>query len=354
MTSKRVVWLLIPLCGVLWAGAAGVLAAPQEPKQAEDRVMVFTGRAWLGVKIDDVTAERAKELKLPGEYGVEVKDVEADSPAAQAGLQAGDVIVAFAEERVHSAAQLRRLVEETPVGRKVAVQVSRGGQLRSLEVALAERPAQVWGRRIRIPEFTLPRIEIPDFDFHLYTSRGRLGISGDELTPQLAEYFGVKQGKGVLVKEVLAGSPAAQAGLKAGDVIVRVDTDEVGDLSGLRRALARERSTREVTLTIIRDRREQALKVVLEEPKEVSPRRTAEVELDPAELDRLASQLQVEALKGQEQAREMQQRLQQQLKEHQLNWQKEWRQRWEQEQRGLKLDWERLQRELEQETGDVI
>lgn len=216
---------------------------------------------WLGVALSDVSAEKARELKLPGEFGALVTEVEPDSPAAKAGLAKNDVILEFAGERVRSVAQLDRLVRETPAGRTVTLQVNRDGQARTLSAKLEGR-----GGSFRMPRVEIPRIRMPDHqEFFFQTGGATLGITGDDLTRQLADYFGVKQGKGVLVREVLAGSSAEKAGLKAGDVIVRVDGHEVGSVSELRRALPQNpEGERKVELTVVRDRREQALSVQVE------------------------------------------------------------------------------------------
>ena len=104
---------------------------PEAPEAAigglESQLLAADGAAWLGVTLKDVTAEKARDLKLPGEYGALVESVGADSAAAKAGLQKGDVIVEFAGERVQSEAQLRRLIRETPAGRTVSLQVIRDG-----------------------------------------------------------------------------------------------------------------------------------------------------------------------------------------------------------------------------------
>lgn len=257
------------------------------------------GGAWLGVRLKDVTAEKAKELKLPGEYGVIVKDVEEESPAAKAGLAKDDVILEFAGEKVRSAAHLRRLVRETPPGRSVTLLASRAGQTRTLTATLAEGRDRIFQLRTLPPVPPIPEIEIPEFDF-VWRGRGaRLGISADELTPQLAEYFGVKGGKGILVREVVVGSAAQKAGLKAGDVIVAVDGKEVATVSKLRRALAGDTDAkRKATLTIVRDRREQTLPVELEPPVPVSPRAITKIEvpgLAPEELKELAAEYKAEA-----------------------------------------------------------
>ena len=233
--------------------------------------------AWLGVELEDVDAQKAREVKLPGEYGAVVTDVRNESPAAKAGLANGDVILEFEGEKVRSVAHLRRLVEETPPGRVVSLLVSRSGQTRTTTATLAEPPERDFF--LRAPRPALPRMEFPPMGVYQFAYGTRLGISADDLTPQLAEYFGVKQGEGVLVREVIAGSAAARAGLKAGDVIVAVDGKEVASVMKLRRALSSNQDEkRKVALTIVRDRRAQTLTVELEPPTPGVPRPFAEIE----------------------------------------------------------------------------
>lgn len=339
MTGKRAGWWLALLCGVALVGAVGVAVAHGEEEQREHRLVVLGGHAWLGVWIDDVTPERAQELELPAPTGAVIEGVEEDSPAAQAGLQENDVILGFAGERVRSAAQLRRLVRETPPGRTATVEVSRAGQTRSLEVVLEERRPRVLGRRIPLPEVRLPEIEIPDFDVHIFGHRARLGISGDQLTPQLAEYFGVKQGRGVLVREVLAGSPAAKAGLQAGDVIVRVGQEEVSSVGGLRRALASEREGKQVMLTIVRSRREQTIKVELEEPRRYSPRRTAEfdVVVPPERWAQYEMKLGAAAEEMEQHLQGVEEKIKKALESRE----------WQEKMRGFERDLEQLEQKLE-------
>ncbi len=246
MTHKIAARLLSVFFLIMALLGTGVLAAHDEDE--EDRMEgngwsthVGDGEAWLGVRLTDISPETARQMKLPGEYGVVITEVEDGSPAAKAGLVANDVILEFAGERLRSARQLQRLVGETPPGRAVNLQISRSGQTRNLSVVLDARRDG-----FRIPSINIPEIEIPDyFGLPFPTGGARLGISGDKLTPQLAEYFGVKQGKGVLVREVVAGSPAEKAGLKAGDCIVRVGATEVGSVMALQAPLraSQKRST---------------------------------------------------------------------------------------------------------------
>jgi serine protease Do len=305
--------IVVLFIGVAWLVSSGAILAQKAEHPAENDVFTFAGRrgarTWLGVILIDVTPEKARELKLPGEYGAIVSEVKPDSPAAKAGLAANDVILEFAGERVRSMAQLMRLVRETPPGRTVSLEVSRDGQQRTLSVKLEARGEDSFGSWVRpmppMPRVTVgPHIEIPGFDFDFGPSQPRLGISADNLTAQLADYFGVKEGKGVLVREVKPGSPAEKAGLKAGDCIVRVDDAEIGAVGDLRRKLGNHPGEKkEHTLTVVRDRQEQTLKVVIERPERFTRPETADdydeyfgdLGEEIAELQNYAPQAQAEA-----------------------------------------------------------
>ena len=305
------------------------------PEPGEEFFFIEDGRAWLGVTVSDINAEKARELKLGGEYGALVESVAEESPAAKAGVQEGDVITGFGGERVRSVAHLTRLVRETPAGRKMSLEVMRGGQSRTFDVALEARRMHFAMPEIAaVPRVHVsPRVEMapmPRFDIEMQPgpggllawSRGpRLGVMTDEIDGQLAEYFGVKQGQGVLVKEVMEGSAAAKAGLKAGDVIIRLNDKAVNGVGDLREGL-NEAESKDVTLTIIRDRREQTLKVTLDEPQPRRPRRTAELEPvirweQERQQQERALQARLEAMEHsqehQEQMRQLDKQLQQQL-----------------------------------------
>jgi membrane-associated protease RseP (regulator of RpoE activity) len=254
--------------------------------------------AWLGVELRDITAEDAQKLKLAGTYGAMVQEVSKDSPAARSGIRNGDLILSFDGERVRSVAELRRMLRETPPGRTVSIQVSRNGQIQNLSAELEARKGP-FGFEITPPMVALPHLEIPDFNIHMFTPPVRLGISGDALTPQLAEYFGVKSGKGVLISEVESGSAAEKAGLKAGDIIIKAEDTEVGSLSDLRKALApNPDKSWTVKLTIVRDRREQQVSVTLKPTGHRPLTGTARLRclgIGPEELSRLQAEIQSHA-----------------------------------------------------------
>ena len=236
------------------------------------RMYVFGQGAYLGVDVQDVTKDRLSALKLKEERGAEVTMVDQDGPAGKAGLKEGDVILSFNGEKVESAETLKRMIHETPSGRSVALGISRNGQSQNLNATLGDRKdlarSAVYvpsgpGPRIVIPPIPPVHVEIPQIEMFARSSTPRVGISVESLTPQLGDFFGAPNGQGLLVRSVEKGSPADQAGIKAGDVIVKVGGERIGD-SGDWRMTMRDK-TGSVAFTIMRDKREQTVNVKLPE-----------------------------------------------------------------------------------------
>jgi serine protease Do len=222
---------------------------------------------WLGVTIAEVTAEKARELRLPAEHGVLVTSVEKDSPADKAGLRANDVITEYNGQRVEGTVQFRRMIRETPAGRTVQLTLWRDGRSQTVAVELGSWQDQFRQRfRVREPDLELwisPRMEVFG---GLVSGTPALGIVGEELSGQLAEYFGVPDSEGVLVREVRSGTPAEKAGLKAGDVILRVNGERVRTLAELREKLRSRREGKTVRLDVLRRGQLLSLNVEIEPP----------------------------------------------------------------------------------------
>jgi serine protease Do len=294
---KTVVWAT----GILVATGIGAEIAPpaegqtkiaRQVKPAIVQVLAGTG-SWIGVSVRDVVADDVSKMKLQGPAGVVVEEVTGESPAETAGLKAGDVIVEFDGERVRSTRQFTRLVQETPSGRKVQASVVREGQ----RVPLSIEP-QAFGKGQyfdgEFPPFAknwfmppvppappapaappdAPAPPVPpafrgffDFDELIGRGSGRLGVSVSDLQPQLADYFGVKDG--VLVTSVTSDSPASKAGLKAGDVITTLNGSSVSSPSDLRTRASRLRDGEEFSIGVTRDKKSLTLKGKAEE---VAPR----------------------------------------------------------------------------------
>lgn len=283
--------------GVLAGGIALVAASPRHGDAARPgtqdqsfknwtvgpqievfRQIVGEDGAELGVRLRDLDEAMAKDLKLPGPSGAVVESVRPGSAAEKAGIKAGDVITAFDGERVRSVLQLRRLVSDTPAGRRVAVTVVRDGAKIELTAAPEERKGAILEgddkaplRERRAPLADLRRrqfrFEWPDEmtgpGIREYFGAGgrRLGLGVQALTPQLGEYFGVKEG--ALVTSVEKDMPAAAAGVKAGDVVTTVDGKSVADADALVRAVRAHEGDKPLSLGIVRDRKPMTLSVKL-------------------------------------------------------------------------------------------
>ena len=231
--------------------------------------------SYLGIDIQDVTSDRVSALKLKEERGCEITTVDQDAPAGKAGLKEHDVILDFNGQRVESEESLRRMLRETPPGRSVALGISRDGVPQTINVTLGDRAKMMGGDKrvviarsgsapkvMTIPDvdFRMPDIEIPQIEMVVRSTVGA-GMMIDNLTPQLGEFFGVKGGEGVLVRSVEKGSAAESAGVKAGDVIVKINDERISDRTDLRRALRSAKG--KTNITVVRDKREQVLSINL-------------------------------------------------------------------------------------------
>jgi len=230
------------------------------------------GSSYLGVDIADVSAERLGELKLKEEHGAEVTMVDQDAPAGKAGLHEHDVILSLNDTAVESAAQLRRMIKETPPGRVVTLGISRDGQPLTIKVQLADRhKSMAWEPKYEDFKLNMPKISaMADFDQPMVVvvhQSARSGLMVENITTQLGDFFGVKGGKGVLVRSVEKGSRGEKGGFRAGDVVVKVNNQPVHDTSDFTHAL-RSSSGATAAVTVIREKREQTLTLTLPEKKD--------------------------------------------------------------------------------------
>jgi hypothetical protein len=228
------------------------------------------GHSYLGVGVSDINSDRVQALKLKDDRGVEVIQVDQDAPAGKAGLKEHDVIIGFNGTPVESQEQFKRLIRETPPGRTVSLDIIRDGRQQTMKAQLADRKqleSSVWpGPRpfAYVTPPTPPMPAMPDFprmwnnNETILRARSSVGVTVESLTPQLGDYFGVKNGEGLLVRSVQKGTPADAAGLRAGDVIVRVGDQKVADSSDWTDAL-RNNKEGKVAVVIVRDKREQTL-----------------------------------------------------------------------------------------------
>jgi|SRR5579863_426242 len=258
MQGRNLIFIALIGCG-----ACVAQGQPLQLVRVADAPMV----SYLGVASQDVSAEMAKALKLPEDGGVEVTfldPLDPHSPAAAAGIKVGDVVMQYNGQHVDSQDQFKRLVRETPPGKEVKLLIYRAGASQILTAKIVSHPAMVIQGELvptqpRITPFRNLMQDIPVT--RMSWGVGALGAELESLEGQLADAFGVKDG--VMVRAVIHGLAAERAGLKAGDVIVRVGDVKVttpADVSG------RIRTDRgqSATLTVVRDHREISLIVALD------------------------------------------------------------------------------------------
>src|SRR5438270_13167809 len=149
--------------------------------------------SFLGVAVQEIDAERAKDLKLKDEAGVEVTRIEEDSPASKSGLKVGDVILSYNGQKVEGMEQFSRMVRETPAGREVRIAISRDGNPQTIAARVGSRKGMTFGTGVTaMPANNLEWFSMPDIPQTLLMWRsGMLGIEGEALRGQLAGYFGV-------------------------------------------------------------------------------------------------------------------------------------------------------------------
>jgi len=239
-------------------------AEDQEPQEPSERnfSIFLGGGAYMRDATEDITKENMARYGMREVRGVGVTEVMKDSPAEKAGLQKGDVIVRFDGESVTSVRKLSRLVSESSADQAVRLTVSRGGAEQELTATLSKHDLgplwrartgdQVWSLGKAFPKIEMDKLgDFGEGNFVFAFGNRRIGVSTQTLTKQLADYFGVKDG-GVLVTSVSENSPAAKAGLKAGDVITAIDGEKVSSPGDIARVVSKK-DTGDVSLTIVRD-----------------------------------------------------------------------------------------------------
>jgi len=279
--KRGIVSLILVLVAstAVWAYEDGQVIAIQ---QGDDNNFVFMGPqhgSYMGVRTEDVTKDRLEALKMKEETGAEVMAVDQDAPAGKAGIREHDVIVTVNGQKIDSEEQLRRVVREIPPGRQINVGILRLGQPVSVQVTLADRKVVMKSRVVMdhdmsvtpmAPMPPMPPMANMDIDIPNYTvmvqNTSRTGLVVENLTPQLAEFFGAKNGRGgILVRSVEKGSIAEAAGFKAGDVIIGVNKDPVADLGDWRRAVRNNAGA--TPFKILREKKEQQVTLKLPEHK---------------------------------------------------------------------------------------
>lgn len=226
--------------------------------------------AWLGIytqTVDDVLKEA---FDLDSDYGVVVKMVIDDSPAEEAGLKQGDIILMFDGEKLTDADQLVASVKNHDPEDEVKILIARKGKELELVAELGSRSKYEDAERYYKKALKLaPQVYSKTYKLDKFSlSDTYIGVTLENLNYQLGEYFGVKDGKGALVTEVMDDSPAAKAGLKAGDVIIKVDGEEVDKLSDVKEAVSDKDEGDKIELSVLRNKNQIEFALEVEESPE--------------------------------------------------------------------------------------
>jgi serine protease Do len=236
--------------------------------------LLYSAQGYLGVDLGEVDNERANALHLKDAHAAEVVMVDHDAPAGKSGLKVHDIILQLDGQAVDNVDQLRRRLREMPSGRTVTLLISRDGARINVTVQLCDRAVlqqQAWSQHFSVPE---PAGPAPNGGRESFLGNAASGSTafldsmipralyvGADVNPvrtQLADYFGVKSGTGLLVESVDDQSPASRAGLKAGDVVVKVESQQINSKNDWLKAIRNHRG-HPVQVTVMRNKQEQIL-----------------------------------------------------------------------------------------------
>lgn len=362
-------WLfgLVLALGIGVVPSSFAASCPEVGQVPGDEPWVFvTKGSYLGVDVSDVTDDRLSALKLKEETGVEVLAVDPESPAGKAGIKEHDVILTVNGTRMEGEEQLRRVIREMPAGRTVTLGISRDGQPMTLKATLADRKSSVRVSKMRHPgtprsgaNMIPPMPPMPQMDFDFPTivmnRTSRVGLMIENLTPQLADFFGVKDGTGLLIRSVEKGSPAEAAGLRAGDVIVRIDKERVNDIGDWSRMTRGK--TGDVGVGIVRDKREQNVTVKLPQAGKRDQSMFLDEDFDVnVDMDELQSHLEKMGPEIEKQSKQIAMAMQAEMKAHKAEWEKAAREAQKAQRKALEesqKELQKMQKEMQQNLKEI-
>ncbi len=237
-------------------------------------VTAFAGEkpGYLGVMLQDISVSMAKALELDEDGGAIISEVLEDSPAEKAGLKDGDVILEFDGKTIYSHKSLTKAVRKTTPGEEIKVKVLRGGKTKNLEVVVGKREKNenfAWfdsGHNDHSFNYDDDlEIIMEGFDGPFASDRGFLGVQLDDLNEQLGKYFAVENGEGALITRITEDSSAEKAGLKAGDVIVRIENEDITSAADVHKAMAATKAEDEIKIQVLRKGKTKKFEVTLDE-----------------------------------------------------------------------------------------
>lgn len=238
------------------------------------------GPSYIGIDVRDVSDDEVVALKLHDARGAEIVKVDHDGPAGKMGLRERDVVLQMNGVTIETEEQIRRMLKDTAPGKTVVLVISRDGQQQTVSTQMADKTQlerEAWEQHLGNPQ--APASALPSGDASgsgaasgpapnsrysksflgtLLTSPTYTGAMLEMMGPQMAQFFGVQDGNGLLVRKIEANSPAAMAGLRLGDYVVRANTRPVKTLGDWAKVV-REAKGRPIAVVIMRDKQERTL-----------------------------------------------------------------------------------------------
>ena len=258
--------LILPLTGLLLIALSGIALSGAKKGDKE--------KGYLGVYLEDIDRELRESLDFKGE-GVFIDDIVDDSPAKEAGIEPGDIVIKFAGKQVQDSDDLRKIIKNTKPDTKVKINIIRDGKEKTLSAKIGDRKDYIDDKvKVFGKGFVSPRIHIfsdkhgiPDLYIKGYKDywekRAFLGVNMEKLSKGLAEYFEVKFG--AMVTEVIEDSPAEKAGLKPGDIITEYRGREVREPEDVSHYIKKNDVGDKVEVKVVRKGKEMTFNVELGE-----------------------------------------------------------------------------------------
>jgi serine protease Do len=269
----------LPILGSLVVVVGGFVSAVPSARAGllhhEQSGFFFSSPGYLGVDLREISANRASQLQLKDNHGAEIVLVDQDAPAGKSGLKVHDVVLALDGQPVKSSDQLRKRLHAMPPGQTISLLISRDGNPLTISVKLCDQAVlkeQAWKEHVpEPPQVSESFIKTPSaggssFLGNVIPRSLNVGAEVSPVRPQLADYFGVTSGTGLLVENVDPQSPASRAGLKAGDVIIRVEAQRMASRNEWLKAI-RNHHGEPVQITIMRNKQEMGLTMNTGKPR---------------------------------------------------------------------------------------
>ncbi len=260
------------VCLVQFVMMGILLSLPGRLMADDTKVKVLSSKdhGWLGVSIQEIDEGIMEASDLEDEQGVLVNEVFEESPAEKAGLKSGDVITKFRGTEIKGISHFVGLVHESEPGEKVTLTLIRDGKTKEVDVEIGERPYEKHHIEL-FGDGKHPKFEHREAWPHSYSfstswfGGGYIGVRIQDMNDQLADALGLKEANGALVIEAEEDGPAYEAGIRGGDVIVKVDGEEIADSDDLRSVIGEKEEGDEVEVTVYRNKKEKSFKVAVSE-----------------------------------------------------------------------------------------